>query len=219
LLLRVLLLLALIAAIAGYFGPWVWHPAVVFRYSADDLAEFVKFMPAVRSGQVAITRELFFLPIWLASIGLALWLGQYAKNRLVRWMVGLLVIYAAIWPMPMYPFILEAYRSPEFGVQFWGSVLAVVLCAAALMLGTRIADRWRALMWIAIGLIGATVAPLHFVRLKPALDELHGWSMSVGWGIAATVIGFAAVAMIGAWQGWRGWPSTLSGPRRDPHPL
>ena len=198
-----MLLLALIAAIAGYFGPWVWHPAVVFRYSADDLAEFVKFMPAVRSGQVSITRELFFLPIWLASIGLALWLGRYAKSRVVRALVGLLVIYASIWPMPMYPFILDAYRSPEFGVQFWGSVLTAVLCAAALIFGTRIADRWRAPIWIAIGLIGATVAPLHFVRLKPALDELHGWSMSVGWGIVATVIGFVAVTAISAWQWWR----------------
>ncbi len=187
---------------AGYFGPWVWHPAVAFRYSADDLAEFAKFMPAVRSGQVAITRELFFLPIWLAAVGLALWLGRFARSRTVRWLVGAAVVYASIWPMPTYPFILDAYRSPEFGLTFWTSVVAATVCVAGLAVGARLPDRLGALAWVVIGSIGATVAPLHFVRLKPALDAQHGWTMSVGWGIGAVVIGFVALAAIGVWQ-WR----------------
>lgn len=199
---RVLLLVALLVALAGFFGAWVWHPAVAFRYSADDLAEFVKFMPAVRSGQAPITRELFYLPIWLASIGLALWLGRFVHRKRVRWLAGLPLLYVAVWPMPMYPFILEAYRSPEFGLSFWASALAAALCAVVLALGSRFPHCVVLSAWIAIGLAGASVAPLHFVRLKPALDALHGWTMGVGWGIVAVVIGFLTVVVVGAWQ-WR----------------
>jgi hypothetical protein len=199
---KALLFVALLVALAGYFGPWVWHPSVALRYSADDLAEFVKLMPGVRSGQVSITRELFYLPIWLASIGLALWLGRIARSRWMRWLAGLPVVYASMWPMPMYPFILDAYRSPEFSLSFWVSVLAATLCVIALAFGSRLPDRATASTWIAIGSTGASVAPLHFVRLQPALDVLHGWTMSIGWGIVAVVIGFLTVAVAGAWQ-WR----------------
>jgi hypothetical protein len=194
---RILLLAAFLAALAGYFGPWTWHPAVAFRYSADDLAEFAKFMPVVRSGQVLITRELFFVPIWLASIGLCIWSGRYAGRWLLRGAMGAAAIYASIWPMPTYPFILDAYQSPEFGPAFWTSCAAAIACAAALAFGARIPDRVQAMLWILIGLIGATVAPLHFVRLKPALDALHGWTMGVGWGIGAVAVGFLGVAAIG----------------------
>jgi len=187
-------------ALIGYFGPWVWHPAVVFRYSADDLAEFVKFMPAVRSGQVLITRELFFLPLWLAAIGVALWAGRFVKRRWVSWLVGWLVVYAASWPMPMYPFILDAYKSPEFALSFWTSVAAALLCVLALVFGARLPDRLTAAAWIAIGLIGSTVAPLHFARLKPALEVQHGWTFNIGWGLGAVVIGFVVVATMGVWR-------------------
>lgn len=199
---RILLCIALIAALAGYFGPWVWHPAVAFRYSADDLSEFVKLMPAVRFGQVAITRELFFLPIWLVSIGLALWLGRSVRSRAIRALTGAALVYAAIWPMPRYPFILDAYQSTEYGLSFWASVVAAILCVVSVAFGARLPARWCAGLWIGIGAVGASVAPLHFVRLKPELDKLHGWAMDVGWGIFAVVIGFLIVAAIGVWE-WR----------------
>jgi len=194
---RIAILVALIAGLAGYFGPWVWHPAVALRYSADDLAEFAKFMPAVRSGQAPITRELFFLPIWLASIGLALWLGSFGRRRWVSWLVGWVIVYAAIWPMPMYPFILDAYQSAEFSASFWGSVVAAALCVAMLLFGSRLPDRARSILWIVIGLAGGWIAPLTFVHLKPALDAQHGWALAVGWGIMATVIGFSIVGLSG----------------------
>lgn len=196
----ILLLFALVAAPVGYFAPWTWHPAVVFRYSADDLAEFVKFMPAVRSGQVLITRELFFLPIWLASIGLALWLGRFVRSRALRAGAGVFVVYASIWPMPSYPFILDAYQSPEFGLSFWASVLAAALSVAALAFGSRLSERVVRFVWIAVGLAGASIAPLHFVRLKPALDSQHGWTLDVGWGIVVTVLAFLTLAGVGGLQ-------------------
>lgn len=200
--LRVLLLATLIIAIAGYFGPWTWHPAVAFQYSADDLSEFVKFMPAVRGGQVMIARELFFLPIWSGAVGVALWSGRFIRGTVARCVIGAMVVYAAMWPLPRYPFILDAYRSTEFGASFWGSLAASAACIALLALGARLSDRWRAALWIAIGLLGATIAPVVFAQTKPALDALHGWSLSIGWGLVADVAGFLVVALMGA-RYWR----------------
>ena len=141
---RVFLLISLLVAIAGYFGPWTSHPAVAFQYSADDLSEFVKFMPAVRAGQVAVTRELFFLPIWLGAAGVALWSGRYIRGKVFRWSIGLATVYAAVWPMPRYPFILDAYRSAEFGASFWVSVAAAILCIVLVAFGARAPARLRA---------------------------------------------------------------------------
>ena len=47
----------------GYFGPWVWHKAAGLILSADDLGEWIKFLPAWKSGQLPVMRELFYLPI------------------------------------------------------------------------------------------------------------------------------------------------------------
>jgi hypothetical protein len=191
------ILIGLLTALAGYFGPWVWHPAVALRLSADDLGEFVKFIPAVQFGALPITRELFYAPIWLAAIGIACWVGVYVRRRWVRAVIGLLLIYASIWPMPPYPFILDAYRSSEFGPAFWTSVLAALLCAAGLLFGRRLADRWQRLLWIAIGLPGASLAPLAFFQARPAIEELYRFT--IGWGLAAVALGFAAAAISGFW--------------------
>lgn len=189
--------MGLIVGLAGYFGPWVWHPAVGLRLSADDLAEFVKFMPVVQLGELSVTRELFFVPIWLASLGVALWMGAFVRQRWVRAVCGILIVYASIWPMPPYPFILDAYRSHEFGLSFWVSVATALACVAALVFGTRLTHRQQSVIWSLMGLSGATLAPLAFVQVKPAIEVLYNRPITVGWGIAAVMIGLGFVALIG----------------------
>jgi hypothetical protein len=71
-----------------------------------------------------------------------------------------------------------------------------------LAMGSRLPIRLRAVMWAALGLAGAAIAPLHFVQLKPALDAQHGWTLGVGWGIVLTVVGFVVVAAAGVVD-WR----------------
>ena len=59
---RILLPLALLMALVGAFGPWVSHRAAALVLTGQDMAEFVKFLPDVRSGELRVTRELFYLP-------------------------------------------------------------------------------------------------------------------------------------------------------------
>src|SRR5512147_658545 len=111
--LRRLLGLGLLLIGAGYFGPWVWHKAAGLVLSADDLGEWIKFLPAWRAGQLAVARELFYLPIWLAAIGLGLQAG-HMKSRWWKFVILIFAIILVLTPLPKYPELLSAHREPEF---------------------------------------------------------------------------------------------------------
>jgi len=191
---RRLLWLALFLIGAGYFGPWVWHKAAGLNLSADDLGEWLKFLPAWRSGQLPIMREVFYLPIWLTSIGLGLMAGR------IKWWPGKLAVLAlavilVLTPMPKYPELLTAFREPELMLVFWTTVAALLLTVDFTFFGSRLPDRVEAILWIVIGISAALFAPWMFGRAMPDIDRLYHFS--IGWGIVAVVAGGALMAVMG----------------------
>jgi len=56
----------------GYWGAWLPHPAAGLNILGIDLPEYVKFVPEVTSGQIAIKREAFFYPLLSLVVGLIL---------------------------------------------------------------------------------------------------------------------------------------------------
>jgi len=125
---------------AGYFGPWVWHRAAGLNLSADDLGEWIKFLPVWKSGQLPVTRELFYLPIWLTSIGLGLMAGHIKAWtwKLVVLAVSLVLV---LTPLPKYPELLSAYHEPEFALTFWATMAALILSVIFTFCGSRLPDR------------------------------------------------------------------------------
>ena len=196
---RGLLLVALALIGAGYFGPWAAHKDAGLNLSADDLAEFVKFMPVVRSGEIGIVRELFFVPIWLISIGLGL-LASRVKSLGLRLALLALSLLLVFTPLPGFTFLLTAYRSPEFGPTFWVTIVVMLLSIGLAVFGGRIfrTDRVEAFLWSVLGLAAASIAPLHFVKVAPEIERLYHFS--TGWGVIAVVAGGLGLALIGvAW--------------------
>src|SRR5512141_2889712 len=114
---RRLLWLALILIGVGYLGPWVWHKAAGLNLSADDLGEWIKFLPAWKLGQLPVMRELFYLPIWLTSSGLGLMVGRI-KAWPLKIVVLVLALILVLTPLPKYPELLTAFRVPEFMLTF-----------------------------------------------------------------------------------------------------
>ena len=196
--------LALILIGAGYFGPWVAHKDAGLIQSADDLAEFVKFMPVVRSGELAIIRELFFIPIWITAIGLA-WQAGRLKSARLRWAVLTLSGLLVFTPMPKYPELLTTYRSPEFAATFWITIMAALVAVGGLIWGRRLPDRVEASLWIVLGIAAASIAPLHFVKLQPEIAKLYHASVNVGWGVYAVGGGGVGGGGIGVWM----WIATI----------
>ncbi|HTP07660.1 MAG TPA: hypothetical protein VMP08_05380 [Anaerolineae bacterium] len=192
--LRFLLWLGLLLIGAGYFGPWVWHKAAGLNLSADDLGEWIKFLPAWKSGQLPVMRELFYLPIWLTSIGLGLMAG-HIKSRLRKLVVLVLSVLLVLTPLPKYPELLSAFREPEFMLTFWATMGALLLSVLFTFFGSRLPDRVEAILWIVIGISAALFAPWMFGRAMPDIDRLYHYS--IGWGIVAEVIGGVLIALMG----------------------
>lgn len=197
---RRFLWLALFLIGAGYFGPWVWHTAAGLVLSADDLGEWIKFLPVWRTGQLLVARELFYLPIWLTAIGLGLQAGRL-KSRLAKLAVWSISLILVLTPLPKYPELLGAYREPEFAPTFWATVAALVLSSLFTLFGSRLPDRLVAALWIVIGVSAALFAPWMFGRAMPDIDRLYHFA--IGWGVVAEVIGGTLLVAVGVWGVYR----------------
>ena len=200
---RWLVWLALLLMGAGYFGPWVWHKAAGLVLSADDLGEWIKFLPTLRTGQLPVMRELFYLPIWLTAIGLGLQAGRL-KSRLAKLAVWSISLILVLTPLPKYPELLGAYREPEFAPTFWATVAALVLSTVFALFSSRLPDRFVAALWIAIGVSAALFAPWMFGRALPDIDRLYHFA--IGWGVVAEVLGGTLLAAVGVWSMVKGRP-------------
>jgi hypothetical protein len=196
-----LIFIALLVIAAGYFGPWAAQPAAGLNLSADDLAEWVKFLPVYQAGNSGLIRELFFSSIWLVPIGLGLLAGR-SRSWLIRLSLLGLALLLVFTPLPKYPELITAYQAPEFAPTFWITVGSLVITIALGLLGPRMlrADRVVAALWIVAGLAVALIAPLHFVKVLPEIERLY--HVSIGWGLIATVLGGLSLSMLGVWQ-WR----------------
>ena len=69
---RLLLPLAALITLTGYFWPWIEHPAAGLLVLGLDLAELVKFLYPVQQGDILLWREGFYLPLIAASLSLSL---------------------------------------------------------------------------------------------------------------------------------------------------
>lgn len=69
---RLLLPLAALVTLAGYFSPWIEHPAAGLVVLGLDLAEVVKFLYPVQQGDILLWRGGFYLPLVAVSLSLSL---------------------------------------------------------------------------------------------------------------------------------------------------
>ena len=192
-------LIGIALVLIGYWGPWVNHKTAALVLSGLDMAEFVKFLPGVRTGTEFMIRELFYLPPLAAALCLAL-VGSSRHLRYPLWARAIMVIIAmvlAIIVLPPYPFIFQALSSDEFRRQFLmgASCLAVI---AASLLYRRLPRTVVAGLLIAVSLAGAIPPLWQFLSIRSALDRVYGQPVHIGWGLWLTAVGFLVVAGTGA---------------------
>jgi hypothetical protein len=180
-------------AIIGYFGPWAPHRAAGLVILGGDLAEYVKFLPEVASGQVAVRREVFYLPLLSASLGASL---LASRPRLPGWLRAALAISAVPTALALLPpaWSLATLRQAEFRLQ----MLALLVCLAAALAHPalrRVSDT------VALGLTGllmlaACALPAwSYLRVQPFIAAVYRSSLPLGWGFWACLIGHALSAM------------------------
>lgn len=191
-----LILLGWLLAAAGYWGPWIPATPAGLRVLGLDLAEYVKFIAEVRSGQIALTREYFYLPLVALSLSLSL-LAHRRELRLplwARWTLNLLAIPAALSMLPP-AWTPPLLQTPEFIKQ----TVAMAACLALALLSYPLLRRlpaWAATAAVIALAILATLPPLAaFASLSPALDAIYHRSLPPGRGLWQMPLGFLLLAI------------------------
>lgn len=177
----VLLALGWLLAAAGVWGAWVWASPAGLRVLGIDLAEYVKFMAEVRSGQIAMTREVFLLP--LVAISLSMSLLAHRRDigfpRFLAWVVNLVALPMALAMLPpaWTPALL---RTPEFAKQ----TVAILVCLVCAVLSYPLLRR---LPWLvsaaavaSLSVAGIALPIIAFARISGPLATIFGAPVSAG---------------------------------------
>ncbi len=187
-------LAAFVVALAGYFGAWVWHRAAGLVVTGVDLAEYVKFLPPYRAGQLHLLRESFYMPLAAGSLIAGLIASRRVLPLWLRWLAALLAIPLALAMLPpaWSPGLLI---QPEFRLQT--VVLAACIAALFLLLVTRFLPYPIILLLIALLALAAAIWPaFSFLPLLPPIEALYHQPVRPGWGFWVSSVGFILTALL-----------------------
>lgn len=199
----------LLAGCGAAFAPWVWRESVALQLTGPGLAEFVKFLPEVRTAQLHFERLHFLYPLFWASLAIPLLVEnrQLALPGWLRWLLRLAVIPLALAALsPVWtPAILVA---AEFRVQTFLALLAIGLAMIAPLL-QGLPLRVGAILLVGGGLAAVWLPWQTFKLVQASISAVYDQPVSLGWGWWLTVAG------IGLSLGGGIWAALTSGTRRD----
>jgi hypothetical protein len=192
--------LALLGLI-GYFGPWIPHKAAALVLTGVDLAEYVKFLPEVRSGTLSVPRELFYLPLFSGSLLLVLLASDrgLAYPWPVRWLMVVMSVPVALFMLPP-AWTPQLMQTPEFRVQAV-AILVCVLVAASHALLRRSRPILLRLCGVALALAAAIAPVWQFLRVRPLISNVYNKPLAMGWGPYLTTVSFALIVLLQSWLG------------------
>lgn len=193
---RWLLPLSGLLVLAGYFGPWVNDRVAGLVITGLDLGEYVKFLPVVRSGQVVLWREGFYLP--LVAVSLIFSLHSFRASLQYGWPIrAMFIAIACVAALNLLPPAWTPQRlvTPEFRLQ----TLALASCLAAVGVSPFLA-LLPSLVAAALAMLlslGALWFPIaNFLRVLPNIAELYNHPLRPGWGLYVMASGLVLLMII-----------------------
>ena len=194
-LVRLALPLGWLLGAVGYYGPWIAHPTAALALTGVDLGEFVKFLPAVQAGELAVVRQLFYLPPLAVVLGVALLAGaprlRYSLPVRAAALVLAVPVSVQLLPPAWSP---SSLMTEEFRLQ----TVALAACWVALAASWLLA---RLPAWLAGGAAGLLAAAALAASawqtwtVKPAIDTLYGQPPPLGWGLFVCLVGLAVMLL------------------------
>jgi hypothetical protein len=192
-LVRWLLPLAALLTLAGYLGPWAPHRAAGLVISGLDLGEYIKFLHPIRSGEISLWREGFYLP--LVAVSLALSLHAYRREVAYPWPVKVGLLLAAVvaalnlLPPAWSPPLLTA---SEFRLLTAAMILCLGLAAISPLLA--LLPAWlSAGITLVLSILALWLPIQNFLRVLPSIADLYGHPITPGWGLWLMIAGLAGM--------------------------
>lgn len=185
--------LALGLALASYWLAWISHPAAGLAIAEVDLAEFPKFMPQVRSGDLTVWREAFYMPLFVLGLALAVWAGIAPDGPGAPWSRWL--VRAVAMCLPLTPSVFNVLEGGELQTQ--------VRLAAGIAAAIVLTPFWRRLApQLVFGLLavcfifGGAAPAVQFLQMKPAIDEIYRQAPALGPGFWLDLSAFGMLAIL-----------------------
>ncbi len=174
---------AALALLIGHFLPWATHTVGPLMRSGHDLSISTNATP----GAGIFLNEWFLLPLWSASILLAL------AGRAAPWpqraLGGAFALLIASLGLPAYPHILTAYASPDYRLQFFITLGAFALIMVIILTGKLPA--WARMVCLIACAITSAVPLIGYFAVKPFIEALYRSPVGVGPGWWFTLAGVA----------------------------
>lgn len=194
---------SLLLIFVGYMGAWVDHAAAGLVITGLDLAEYVKFLHPVRSGEIQIWRESFYLPLVMVSVTLSLF--AYRRSLPYPWPLRVfLVLFALIAALNLLP---PAW-SPGilFTAEFRIQTFTLLTCAALALISPLLAllPQWTStLVTVGLAALALWLPVAGFLRILPAIAELYGHPLGPGWGFWTMTVGLGISILVLLYEFWQ----------------
>jgi hypothetical protein len=161
------------------------------------MAEFVKFLPAVQSGQLPVVRQFFLLPPLAIVLSVALLVHVRRLDYPVGMRLAVLVL-----AVPVSLQLLPPAWSPAslMTAEFRLQVLALGACWIALAGSWLLARLPAGLLAVAstlLALAAGGAGTWQLLLVKPEIDRLYGSAPPIGWGFYACALGLLVIAAAG----------------------
>ena len=177
------------------WGAWVPARAVGNILLGVDMAEAVKFLPAVRGGQIAVPREVFLLPQWTLALLLSVhaWQPRWPYPRWIRAALHLAACMTALSMLPP-PWSPALLRAPEWRTQviLIGSALAICLTGP---LWARLPERWTDTALAGIALVVGGMVGHALQAVWPEFTRVYHHPLTYGPGVWSLGVGVTALLL------------------------
>lgn len=190
----ILLLAGWLLAALGYWGAWVWAAPAGLRVAGIDLAEYVKFIAEVRSGQIRLTREVFMLPLVAISLSMSLLAHRSELNLWapLRWIINLLSIPVALSMLPP-AWTPSLLTTPEFVRQTVAIAVCVIVALLSYPLLRRLPLIASAVVVVLLALLSIILPLANLIKLRVPLETIYGHPAALGTGPILLTIGLILV--------------------------
>jgi hypothetical protein len=179
------------AILLGYLLVWLPHDVAGLSFIGVEMGEWVKFLPQIRSGEIAANRNLFYVPPITLGLMLAFWTTYWPNIRWQTWAMRLLAVIVALLAFPAVEAILDE------GTSEWLARVAMIAVVAVVTILVSLLSRLPQETGLAIGriamiilaLVGLTLPMWAYLAVRPVAAKLLTSEIGIGPGLWFNVIG------------------------------